>query len=80
MEEVLAASREQQLTLTRAYEAACTELGIGPGSLDVWKKERLAEILETLARTESLDWASMASKTITAFLAAPSVPETGATS
>ena len=33
-------AREQQLALTRAFEAACRELGIGEGSMDVWRKER----------------------------------------
>jgi hypothetical protein len=78
MEDDFAAAREQQLALTQAYEAACRELGIGAGSLDVWKKERLAEILEVLARTEFLDWASLAKKTVTTFLAEPSGSQTGA--
>jgi hypothetical protein len=53
MDGTLAYAREQQLTLTRAYEAACTELSIGAGSLDVWKKERLAEILKGATTTSA---------------------------
>ena len=72
MDEDLSQVREQQVALTRAYEAACTELGIGAGSLDVWRKEKLAGILEALAGTECLDWASLARKTVAAFRAEPS--------
>jgi hypothetical protein len=35
-----AQARDQQLTLTRGFEAACAELGLGSGSLDVRRKER----------------------------------------
>ena len=76
MEEALAATREQQLALTRAFDAACTELGIGAGSMDVWRKERLAHILETFAIAEVADWHNLAGKAVTTFLAEASVPET----
>ncbi len=71
MEDALAASRDQQLALTRAFEVACTELGIAGGSLDVWKKERLARILESLAQTGDWDWSRLAEKAVTAFTADP---------
>jgi hypothetical protein len=74
MEEAVAATREQQVALTRAFEAACRDLGIGAGSMDVWRKERLAGILETLAITEDADWHSLAGKAVTAFLTETSVP------
>ena len=76
MEEALAATREQQVTLTRAFEAACRDLGIGAGSMDVWRKERIARILETLAITEDADWHSLAGKAVTAFLAEASASDT----
>jgi hypothetical protein len=68
--------REQQLALTGAFEAACAELGVGSGSLDVWRKERIARLLEAFARTESWDSASLARKAVTAFLSEASVSET----
>ena len=75
MEEALTATREQQVALTRAFEAACRDLGIGAGSMDVWRKERIARILETLAIAEDADWHSLAGEAVTAFLAEASVPE-----
>jgi hypothetical protein len=78
MEEALTATREQQVALTRAFEAACRDLGIGAGSMDVWRKERIARILETLATTEYADWYSLAGKAVTVFLAeGASPPENG---
>ena len=69
-------AREQQLALSRAFEAACAELGVGPGSLDVCRKERLAKIIEVLSGAEDWDWASLARKAISAFSAqlAPPMP------
>jgi hypothetical protein len=75
MEAALAATREQQLALTRAFEAACRELDIGAGSMDVWRKERLVRILETLASSVDADWVGLACKGVTAFLAEASVSE-----
>ena len=54
MEDDIAQTRHQQLALTRAFEIASEALGIGRGSLDVWKSERLGQILESLAREG--DW------------------------
>lgn len=77
-------AREQQLGLTQTFEAACAALNIGTGSLDVWKRERLAHILEVLALTDEYqDWPSLTQKAVTAFLletseaAGPSEPSAG---
>jgi hypothetical protein len=68
MEETLAHARDQQLALTQAFEAACAALSIGPGSLDVWRKERLANILEGLSRADDWDWPSLTQKAIAALV------------
>ena len=74
MDEAFAAMREHQLALTRAFEAACKELGIGAGSLDVWRKERLARILEAFAK-EDTDWFSLAGKAVATFLSEAAASE-----
>ena len=75
MEEALAATREQQRALTRAFEAACRELDIGAGSMDVWRKERIARILEAFAGTDG-DWVDLTRKAVTEFLSEAPVTET----
>jgi hypothetical protein len=77
MEDAFAAHREQQSAPTQAYEAACTELGLGTGSLDVWKKERLARIFEVLAGAGDLDWASVTRAAVSAFLSELAVSPAG---
>ena len=62
------------MALTRAFEVACRDLSIGAGSMDVWRKERIARILETLALTECANWHSLAGEAVTAFLAEASMP------
>jgi hypothetical protein len=69
-------AREQQLAVTRAFEAACKELGIGEGSMDVWRKERIARLLEAFAHTKGLDSAGLARKAVDAFLSEASGSET----
>ena len=61
---------------TRAFEAACKELGIGEGSMDVWRKERIARLLEAFAHTKGLDSAGLARKAVDAFLSEASGSET----
>jgi hypothetical protein len=36
---------EQMLALSYAFDAACRDLGIGEGSLDVAKREKLARVI-----------------------------------
>lgn len=69
-------AREHQLALTRAFEAACRELGIGEGSMDVWRKARIARLLEAFAHTKGLDSARLAREAVAAFLSEASRPET----
>ena len=68
MEDNLAQTRHQQLVLTRAFETASDELGIGPGSLDVWKSERLGQILDCLTRAGAWDADTLARQAVARFL------------
>jgi hypothetical protein len=68
LEDNLAQTRHQQLVLTRAFETASDELGIGPGSLDVWKSERLGQILDCLAHAGVWDADALAKKAVASFL------------
>ena len=45
----------QQVIVDRAFAGACEELGFGPGSLDVTKRERLAGFLHRAAREGELN-------------------------
>jgi hypothetical protein len=76
MEDNFAQTRHQQLALTRAFEVASEELGIGRGSLDVWKNERLGQILDSLAREGDWDPSHLARKAVAAFRiqSAPDLP------
>jgi hypothetical protein len=47
-------ARQQQVALSQAFELACRELGIGQGSLDVWKSERLTRRMSRIASGD--DW------------------------
>ena len=38
-------AKKQQRAISRAFEGACEELGLGLGSLDVWKREQLAQLI-----------------------------------
>jgi hypothetical protein len=67
-------AREQQLALTRALEPACAQLGVGSSSLDVWRKERIARIVEALGAGDC-DWTSLARSAVTAFLSEVSTSE-----
>ena len=67
MEDNFAQTRHQQLALTRAFEIASGELGIGRGSLDVWKSERLGQILDSLAREGDWDPSLLATKAVATF-------------
>ena len=60
-------ARKQQAVLARAFDAVCEELGIGLGSLDVWRRERVGELLATLADAEDFDWRILSAKVVDAF-------------
>jgi hypothetical protein len=76
MEDNFDQTRHHQLALTRAFEIASEELGIGRGSLDVWKSERLGQILGCLAREGDWDPSRLARKAVAAFRiqSAPDLP------
>jgi hypothetical protein len=68
MDDNFAQTRREQLALTRAFETAREELGIGRGSLDVWKSELLGQILEGLAHAGDWDPDTLARKAAASFL------------
>jgi len=68
MDNNLAQVRNQQLALSRAFEFARRELGIGCGSLEVWRSELLGRILSALAREEDWDPDTLARKAVDRFL------------
>ena len=76
MEDNFDQTRHHQLALTRAFEIASEELGIGGGSLDVWKSERLGQILDCLAREGDWDPSHLARKAVASFRiqSAPDLP------
>jgi hypothetical protein len=41
--------KSRQLLVSRAFEGACEQLGIGLGSLNVWRRERVAKIAAACA-------------------------------
>jgi hypothetical protein len=68
MEDNIAQVRDQQLALSRAFEAARQHLGIGCGSLDVWRSELLGRILSRLARDGNWDPGNLARMAAESFL------------
>jgi hypothetical protein len=46
---------EQMLALSYAFDAACRDLGIGEGSLDVAKREKLARVILRFVRKGETD-------------------------
>jgi hypothetical protein len=78
LDAAVAEQRDQQRGLAEAYEAACVELGIGSGSLDVWKKERLSRIFEAIARPGDLDLHDIGRQAVDAFLAEVPAKRAGA--
>jgi hypothetical protein len=77
MDDDLNSAKQQQLSLASIFEEACRELAIGGGSLDVWKRERLGEILASLAAIEPPGWKDLKSKAIAAFLSESQLSDTG---
>lgn len=63
------AIKERQRAITDAFEAASDELGIGMGSLEVWKRETLAQIILELAN-EGCSESGMLASAVARFRAA----------
>jgi hypothetical protein len=61
------ALKKKQTAVTRAFEAACDELGIGLFSLDVWKRERVADLILRLANAGELDSSVLQRTAVTQF-------------
>jgi hypothetical protein len=61
------ASKKEQAAVTRAFEAACEELGIGLLGLDVWKRELVAALILRLANAGELDSSVLQRAAVTQF-------------
>ena len=48
-------SPQEQSVVQAAYERACQELGFGEGSLDVPKRERVAELILAFVQKGEID-------------------------
>jgi hypothetical protein len=55
----IARSKKQQQAISRAFEGACEELGIGLLSLDAWKRERLAQLILSFVDKGEFDAAAL---------------------
>jgi hypothetical protein len=59
--------KKKQAAVTRAFEAACDELGIGLLGLDVWKRERVAYLILRLSNAGELDSSVLQRTAVTQF-------------
>ncbi len=48
-------ARASQRAISQAFDGACEELDLGLGSLDVWKRERLAQLILQLVEEGEAD-------------------------
>ena len=60
-------SKKQQQAISRAFEGACKELGIGLLSLDAWKRERLAQLILSFAEKGVFDAAALQKDAVTQY-------------
>jgi hypothetical protein len=60
--------RHRQLIVTRAFEGACEQLGIGFGSLDVWMRERVSRIVEERAAASDVPLETLQAEVVDQFL------------
>ena len=60
-------SKKQQQAISRAFEGACKELGIGLLSLDAWKRERLAQLILSFAEKGVFDAAALQRDAVTQY-------------
>ena len=52
-------TKKQQRAISRAFDGACDQLGIGMLGLDVWKREQLAQLILRLAGIGKIDSATL---------------------
>jgi hypothetical protein len=60
-------TKKQQRAISRAFDGACDELGIGMLGLDVWKREQLAQLILRLAGKGEIDSAALQRRAVTQF-------------
>jgi hypothetical protein len=60
-------TKKQQRAISRAFDGACDELGIGMLGLDVWKREQLAQLILRLAGKGEIDSATLQRWAVTQF-------------
>ena len=61
--------KEQQRAISLAFDGACRELGIGMLGRDVWKRERLAQLILRLVKHEgSFDSAALQKRAVVEFI------------
>jgi hypothetical protein len=53
--ETVSLRADERAALNAAYERACEELGLGDGSLDVAKRERVAELILSFVSRGEID-------------------------
>ena len=60
--------KAQQRAISRAFDGACHELGIGMLGRDVWRRERLAQLILRLVNDEDkLDSAALQKRAVVEF-------------
>ena len=67
MKEDIAFIRNRQRIVTRAFEGACEKLGIGLGSLDVWRRERVSQIAEECAAAGDMPLETLQARIVSGF-------------
>ena len=68
MDEDFALIRNRQLNVTRAFEGACEKLGIGLGSLDVWRRELVTQIAQDCAAAGDVPLETLQARIVSEFL------------
>ena len=64
-------TKKQQRAISRAFDGACDELGIGMLGLDVWKREQLAQLILRLVDDQGeLDSAALQRRAVIQFTSA----------
>jgi hypothetical protein len=60
-------TKKQQRAISRAFDGACDQLGIGMLGLDVWKREQLAQLILRLAGIGEIDSATLQRRAVAQF-------------
>ena len=64
-------AKKQQRAISRAFDGACEELGIGMLGLDVWKREQLAQLILCLVDDQGeLDADALQRRAVIQFMSA----------